>query len=141
MNVKGLDVSSFEKAIASLEEAVTAYQQQSKNNFIRDAAIQRFEYTYELSHKMLKRYLEITEPSAEVIDQLPFPDLIRTASERGLLTNGWDVWKDYRHARNATSHTYNEAKAKEVYAVIPHFLDEANHLLMELKKRITGRAS
>ena len=136
MNIKGLDISSLAKAIASLNEAVTAYHQEQSNNFIRDAAIQRFEYTYELSHKMLKRYLEITEPSAEVIDQLPFPDLIRTASEKGLLSNGWDVWKNYRHARNTTSHTYNEAKAKEVYTEIPKFLNEANHLLNELKKRI-----
>jgi len=137
MNVKLLDVSSLEQAIASLDEAVTAHRQQETNNFIRDAAIQRFEYTYELSHKMLKRYLEMTEPSAEIIDQMPFPDLIRTASERGLLSKGWDVWKDYRHARNATSHTYNEKKAKEVYAVIPEFLKETNHLLAELKERIS----
>lgn len=137
MKVKELDISSLEKAITSLNEAVTAYSIQASNNFIRDAAIQRFEYTYELSHKMLKRYLAITEPSEEVIDQMAFPDLIRTASERGLLSNGWDIWKDYRHARNATSHTYNEKKAKEVYQVIPDFLNEANHLLAELKKRIS----
>ena len=137
MNVKALDISSLEKAVASLNEAVTAYHQQQSNNFIRDAAIQRFEYTYELSHKMLKRYLEMTEPSSEVIDQMPFPDLIRTASERGLLASGWNIWKDYRHARNTTSHTYNETKAKEVYLVIPKFLNEANHLLAELKERIS----
>lgn len=81
MNVKGLDVSSLEKAVASLNEAVSAYEQKQSNNFIRDAAIQRFEYTYELSHKMLKRYLEIIEPSEEMVDQMSFPDLIRTASE------------------------------------------------------------
>src|SRR5579872_7116999 len=138
MNIKQLDLSSLEKAIASLSEAVTAYQQQESNNFIRDAAIQRFEYSYELSHKMLKRYLEMTEPSAELIDQMPFQDLIRTASERNLLLNGWDIWKEYRHARNATSHTYNEKKAQEVYAIIPLFLKEANDLLIELKNRIAG---
>lgn len=136
MSAKKLDISSLKKALASLEEAVVAYQQQA-NNFIRDAAIQRFEYTYELSHKMLKRYLEMTEPNSEMIDQMSFPDLIRTASERGLLANGWNIWKDYRHARNATSHTYNEIKAKEVYAVIPGFLAEANHLLSQLNQRIS----
>lgn len=137
MKIKELDVSSLEKAIASLNEAVVAYQQEESNNFIRDAAIQRFEYTYELSHKMLKRYLEMTEPNAEAIDQMSFQDLIRTASERNLLSNGWDIWKDYRHARNATSHTYNEKKAKEVYAVIPRFLKEADDLLTKLKNRIS----
>jgi nucleotidyltransferase substrate binding protein (TIGR01987 family) len=138
MNLKDFDISSLEKAISSLDEAVSAYLLQESNNFIRDAAIQRFEYSYELSHKMLKRYLEITEPSAEAVDQMLFPDLIRTASERGLLLGGWDVWKDYRHARNATSHTYDEKKAKAVYQVIPGFLKEASYLLSELKKRIAG---
>ena len=136
MDIKKFDISSLEKVIDLLHEAVTAYQLQESNNFIRDAAIQRFEYTYELSHKMLKRYLEMTEPSAEVIDQMSFQNLIRTAAERNLLSNGWDIWKDYRHARNATSHTYNETKAKEVYAVIPKFLKEAKDLLTELKNRI-----
>ena len=138
MEAKELDISPLGKAMASLDEAVTAYEPQKSNNFIRDAAIQRFEYTYELSHKMLKRYLEATEPNEEEIDQMSFPDLIRTGCERGLLLNGWDVWKDYRSARNATSHTYNEKKANEVYRVIPEFLKESSYLLSKLKKRISG---
>jgi hypothetical protein len=32
-----LDLSSFRKAIATLEEALNAYQQGSENAFIRDA--------------------------------------------------------------------------------------------------------
>jgi len=136
MNIKELDISSLKIAVASLHEAVCAYQHQQSNKFIRDAAIHRFKYTYELSHKMLKHYLEITEPNAEVIDQMSFHHLIRTASERGLLDSGWDVWKDYRHARNITSHTYNEMKAKEVYAIIPNFLNEASQLLSKMKERI-----
>jgi nucleotidyltransferase substrate binding protein (TIGR01987 family) len=136
MNLKQLDLSSLEKAITFLDETVTEYGKQSANQFIRDAAIQRFEYTYELSHKMIKRFLELTEPSAEEIDQMAFADLIRTSSERGLLAHGWDTWKTYRHARNTTSHTYNEKKATEVYAIIPLFLAESKNLLSELKKRI-----
>jgi len=137
MDLQKLDLTSLEKAIASLNEAVAEYTKQSSNKFIRDAAIQRFEYTYELDHKMLKRYLSLTEPSAEEIDQMSFPDMIRTSSERGLLLHGWDIWKDYRHARNATSHTYNEKKADEVYSIIPRFLTESKYLLSELKKRVT----
>ncbi len=136
MDLQKLNLTSLEKAVASLDEAVTEYAKQPNNKFIRDAAIQRFEYTYELTHKMIKRFLEISEPSAEEVDQMSFPDLIRTGSERGLLANDWAVWKDYRHARNATSHTYNEKKAAEVYTIIPQFLVEAKNLLVEFKKRI-----
>lgn len=131
-----LDLTSLQKALVSLEEAVVASQQELNNKFIRDASIQRFEYSYELTHKMLKRYLEMTEPNAEEIDQMGFPNLIRTASERGLMLNGWDVWKTYRDARNITSHTYDEKKALYVCSIIPSFLEDAKHVFVNLQKRM-----
>lgn len=137
-DIKRLDVSSLEKAVASLKEALTEYSKQPTNKFIRDASIQRFEYTYELSYKMLKRYLEMTEASAEEIDQMSFPNLIRTGSEKGLLLHGWDQWSQYRHARNMTVHTYDEHKAVEVCMVIPQFLADATYLLDKLLERIAS---
>jgi nucleotidyltransferase substrate binding protein (TIGR01987 family) len=131
-----LELDSFEKAVASLAEALKAQGEQSTNTLIRDACIQRFEYTYELSHKMLKRYLEMTEASQETIDEMTFPTLIRTGHEKGLLLSSWDVWKGYREKRGATSHTYNEKKAQEVFEGIPNFLDEARYLLRELQGRV-----
>ena len=133
-----LDVSSLDKAVRSLSVALTAYEKNKDDLFVRDASIQRFEYTYELCHKMLKRYLEMTEPNAEDIDQMSFSALIRTGSERGLLLNGWDEWNKYRYARNLTSHTYNEAKAIEVCDTIPPFLNNAEYLLKTLKERIAA---
>lgn len=130
-----LDLSSFAKAIDSLQVALTAYEQKPKDLFIRDASIQRFEYTYELCHKMLKRYLEMTEPNAEEVDQMQFAQLVRTGSEKGLLLNGWDVWTTYRYARNLTSHTYNEDKAVEVCQIIPKFYMDAKFLLDKLNER------
>jgi len=46
-------LTTFEKALLSLEKAL----EQPKNEFIRDSVIQRFEYTYELAWKMLRRFL------------------------------------------------------------------------------------
>ena len=112
------------------------HKKQKTNLFVRDALIQRFEYSYELAHKMLKRFLELTEPNAEDIDQMSFSDLIRTGAERGLLLHSWDIWSSYRAARNLTSHTYNESKAIEVCKIIPEFFKEAEYLLMQLKSRV-----
>jgi hypothetical protein len=64
---------------------------------------------------------------------MPFQDLIRTGSERGLLLSDWSRWKVFRTARSITSHTYDEAKAREVFAIIPEFLAEASHLRDRLK--------
>lgn len=130
-----LDITSFTKALVTLEEALNAYQKSPGNDFIRDACIQRFEYSYELSHKMLRRYLEMTEPTSSVIDDLSFPSLIRLGYERGLLKEEWVSWKIFRDARSITAYTYDENKAMDVFLVIPEFLKEAEYLAHSIKKR------
>ena len=101
----------------------------------RMAAIHAFEYTYELTHKMIKRYLEMSEASEAAIDSMTFPELIRTASERGLLRNDWSYWKQYREVRNITSHTYDDLKAKAAFEIIPCFLEEVQYLLQKIEER------
>ncbi|SEP66195.1 nucleotidyltransferase substrate binding protein, HI0074 family [Loktanella sp. DSM 29012] len=129
-----LELSSFEKALASLIEALAEFDR-TQSQFVKDACIQRFEYTYELAHKLLKRQLEAMSPNPSEIDQMSFPDMIRSGAERGLLANGWDEWRRFRDARNATSHAYNEKKANEVFVRIPAFRDEAAFLLARLQER------
>ena len=130
-----IDVSSLEKALASLDTALAAHAEKPTDVFIRDAAIQRFEYTYELSYKLLRRYLEQTEPSIEVVQELSFLDLIRLASERGLLKSELVVWRKFRENRNATSHAYDEVKAEAVFSGIASFRDDAKALLDEINTR------
>ncbi len=128
-----LDLSALAKAVSSLQEALDEYARQS-NAFMRDACIQRFEYTYELAWKTLKRFMETTSANPQEFDEMSFQRLIRTGSERGLLLRGWEQWNLYRDARSATSHVYNERKAIEVFTVIPTFLQDAQFLLQKLKE-------
>jgi len=133
-----LDFTSFEKAILQLDEGLRMAAGTPDNKLMRDGVIQRFEYTYELSHKMLKRFLEATEASPEQFDEMSFADLIRTASERGLVLHGWDKWSQYRKLRGTTSHTYDAKKAAEVFEAIPGFLEDARHLLQKMRSRQEG---
>ncbi len=112
-----LDLSSLEKALQTLDVALVAYQNEP-NDLIRDACIQRFEYSFELLHKFISRYLELTEATPSEIDQMSFPNRIRLAYERGLLSQELTAWKGFREARNITSHAYDENKAKEIFAHI-----------------------
>ena len=73
--------------------------------------IQCFKFTYEPSHKMLKRYLEETTANPEEFDLSTFQNLIRTGNEKKLLRSDWRRWKDYRQARTNSSHTYDVEKA------------------------------
>lgn len=133
-----LDLSPFRSAVAQLASGLAAAQAAPGDDLMRDGVIQRFEYTYELSHKFLRRFLQETEPAPEQLRELSFPALIRLGSERGLLVNGWDVWTDHRKARGTTSHTYDGAKAAEVFARIPAFLEDARALLAALDRRLVA---
>ena len=127
-----LILTSLENAVASLQDALNEYAKE-KDAYVRDAVIQRFEYTYELSHKLLKRHLEATAANPDEIDTLSFQDLIRLGSERQLLRSGWEKWSLYRKLRGTTSHTYDEAKAQEALKKIPEFYEEAHFLLQQLQ--------
>lgn len=129
-----LSIEPFEKSIISLEQALDRHRQDTSDDLIRDACIQRFEFTYELAHKMLKRFLEATSPNPDEFDNKTFQDLIRSGSERGLLRNDWSLWKEYRRARATTSHTYDEEKARDVFAIVPDFLSEARFLRDRLRE-------
>ena len=91
---------------------------------MRAGAIQAFEFTYELSVRMIKRYLEQVSANPAEVDGLDFRTLIRRAREQGLLHSELDVWMGYRANRGITSHTYNENSAERVFQGIPEFSDE-----------------
>lgn len=131
-----IDFQSLEKAIAQMDAGLRESQAAPDSELLRDGVIQRFEYTYELSWKMLKRYLEVTLPNPEEVDGMSFQTLIRTGSEQGLLLSGWDNWVHFRKARGTTSHTYDEEKARAVFRVIPEFLREARYLCYRLNEKM-----
>jgi nucleotidyltransferase substrate binding protein (TIGR01987 family) len=106
-----IDISAFEKAITRLTEGLARYEQDIADEQIRDGLIQRFEFTYELSHKMLKRYLEAEPASPGLYDSMAFRDLIRSGNEQGLLPGDWPIWRTYREMRGKASHTYDEKQA------------------------------
>lgn len=133
-----LDISPLSNAVDRLAEGLARYSRDTSDDQIRDGLIQRFEFTYELSHKMLKRYLESISPSPETIDQMPFADLIRLGREQGLVRSEWKAWREFRDIRNITSHTYDLKKALVVVQAIPDFLAEAQHLRDRLHDRLAS---
>lgn len=135
--MKTLDFSSLGRAADRLREALAARAARPSDEFVRDSVVQRFEFTFELAHVLLKRYLEATSASASEIDAMSFPTLIRTASERGLLRSGWDRWFDFRKARNTTSHAYDEARARLTLDIAPEFLAEVDFLYEKLTEQPT----
>ena len=129
-----IDLRPFEKALKTLDEIIIRYEKEKNDDAIRDAVIQRFEYTYSLSIKMLTRFLQ--SQAIDLPDTLTFNEIIRKANQLGLLLSNLEKWTDYRQKRNMTSHTYEESIAQSVVSVVYDFQKDATFLLNELKKRI-----
>lgn len=128
-------LTPFRNAVERLAEAQAAHLAEPENTLYRDALIQRFEFTYELSHTLLRRHLASITANPERIRQMPFSALIRTGNEYGLLRGDWTAWKRFREMRNQTSHAYDARLAAQVLAGIPDFLLEASHLLESLAQQ------
>ncbi len=127
-----LDFSPLINAVNRLDEGFTRYSQDISDAQLRDGLIQRFEFTYDIAHKMLRRVMELGAANPEEIDRMGFPDLIRSAYEQCLITSTWSEWRLWREMRNITSHSYDEAKAVQVVAEIPAFLHEMQMLAASL---------
>lgn len=136
-----INFSTLSSAIGQLEKSLIyansdlAKSDPGLKEQLRNSVIQCFEFTYELSHKMLKRYIESTAASPDEVDLGTFQNLVRTGNEKGLLRSDWSKWRTYRQARTDSSHTYDEDKAEAVFEIAPDFLDEARYLLIELESR------
>jgi nucleotidyltransferase substrate binding protein (TIGR01987 family) len=131
-----IDVAPLERATSQLEKALQARQISPTDEFIRDAVIQRFEFTCELSIKMIRRYLKTIAATEDEVDILTFRELIRRATDLKLLQADISDWMRFRQARTDTVHTYNEIRAVDVAGATAKFAIEARTLLNVLKERI-----
>lgn len=125
-------VEAMQNSFARLEEGYARYLRDISDAQVRDGLIQRFEFTYDLTHKTLRRALARDSGTAEAIDQLTFPSLIREGFAKGYLTEGWPAWHNFREMRNLTSHSYNEATAIKVVSQIPRFIEECRRYVKRL---------
>lgn len=113
-------------ALTRLEGALA----QPVNEFVRDSAIQRFEFTFELFWKSLKAYAE--ESGVEAYSPR---DSVRTAFQLGVIQEHPD-WFRMLEDRNLTSHTYNEATAETIYSHLPAYLRLIREAQAELTRRV-----
>lgn len=136
-----LELTSLDDAIVQLEKALEYHGSDLASSdpalklHLRAAAIQAFEFTYELSFKMIKRHLEQASENPAQFDEMSFSAIMREAFQRGLVRSELSIWKEYRRLRGTTSHTYSEDKAREVFDSVPAFLYEVRYLREQLQQR------
>lgn len=128
-----LDFTALENSVHRLKEVVEKYKENEKDTIVRDSLIQRFEFTYSISLKLLRRYFMERAFFVDDINSLSFNDMVRTATRLGLLKSDLEMWTKYREMRNLTSHTYDEEVALKVAKIVPCFYEEALYLLKKFK--------
>ena len=102
-------------------------------NAIKSGVVQHFEFTYELSWKMMKRWLDSNLGSV-YIDGVTRKELFRIAAEHQLIDDT-EIWFGFHNARNRTLHLYNAALSDEVYRIALSFLPVAARLLKTLEAK------
>lgn len=142
MSETRLDLSALRNAVASLEGSLDVvgnsawFSQQSAivRNTLMAGVIQNFEFVFELSIRMMRRQLERESDSPDEIDQTNFRDMLRIAAEKSLIADV-EAWFAYRRTRNISAHTYDHAKAWQVYQDTLTFVKDARALLARLEAR------
>ena len=129
-----LDISALENAETRLQEMLTRYKKESYDEAVRDSVIQRYEFTYSIVLKTLRKYFIERAFILEDVNQMSFNEMIRTASQLNLIKSNLEKWTIYREMRNMTSHTYDEVVALQVVNIIPDFSDEVAYLITNLKE-------
>ena len=108
-------LQTAQKALGTLNELLT---DERPTIVVRDAAIQRFEYTFEALWKTGSRFLRLYEG----IETGSPKGTIRGFFQTGYFTDdqthrGLEMVDD----RNLTSHTYNEALSEQIFKKLPEY--------------------
>jgi nucleotidyltransferase substrate binding protein (TIGR01987 family) len=110
-------ITAARKAMSAFEEVMKI---EEPNTIERDAAIQRFEFTFEAVWKAAKEVLF----EREGIDAGSPKGVIRSCREVGMLTQEQTITAlEMVDDRNLTVHTYNEKLAVEIYSRLRTYQD------------------
>ena len=117
------------KALGTLEEIL----HEPYSTIVRDAAIQRFEYTFEAVWKFVKEYLKEKEG---IICNSPKSCFREIFTLDFLNENDTVKSLEMTDSRNETSHTYKEEVAKAIYDNIEQYMLLMKEILQRISKKL-----
>ena len=121
----------FERALGRLDEALA----RPEDAIVRDACIQRFEFTFEMAWRALQAYA-----GAEGLECVSPRDCFRTGFRLGLIEKN-APWMAMVEDRNRPAHTYDESTAAAIYRALPSYAHLMRQLLERLRAAQLRRAS
>jgi len=130
--IKDIDMhlETLEQALVLLEEVLA----EPFSALVRDAAIHRFEYTFELAWKLLRRIAQVEGQKAESPWQA-----IRAAAEAGLLQNV-DLWFEMVECRNSVTMTFMPDISDQVFKAACSLPSSLKFVISATKKKYFSKA-
>lgn len=126
----------LKKKLLDLEQALNAWDEalnMEKTKIVRDASIQRFEFSFELVWKCLKEYLYEKE-GVEV--STPKTVFRETKLPLGLTEEEIELCLNMVQDRNLSTHTYDETLADKIYTALPDYYQISRKIFALLSKKI-----
>jgi nucleotidyltransferase substrate binding protein (TIGR01987 family) len=118
------------KALNTLKEIV----EEPYSTIVRDAAIKRFEYSFDIFWKLIKDYLRVQEG----IECASPKSCFREAFKVGILSEEETVkFLEMTDNRNLSTHTYDEEAVEEIYQQIKDYWKTMD----EIRKRVIEKFS
>lgn len=115
-----MNTDKFNRSLTNLKKALARFSEaleEPESSIVRDATIQRFEFTYELLWKTLKIYLQDIHGVRAVSPRQVFKEAYSLS-----LIKQEDIFLEMMQSRNMLSHTYNEDQAMDIYKKCKKFL-------------------
>ena len=115
----------YQKALTRFEEIL----KEEKSEIVRDSAIKRFEFTFDLAWKTIKAFLE----EKKGISCFSPKECFREAFRQGLIDYD-ELWLKMADWRNLAVHSYSEKFAGTLYEKFPETLKLFQFLNQKIKK-------
>jgi nucleotidyltransferase substrate binding protein (TIGR01987 family) len=107
---------------------------EGNGDIVLDVAAKRFEFTYEMAWKALKRFLDYLGIDARA----PRP-VFKEAYAQGLLADE-QVWLDMIEMRNLASHVYDEHEISRILVELERYLAAFDSLLSRLRQTLPNES-
>ena len=122
--------NNYKKAFANLKTAVELSQERELSELERQGLIKAFEFTFELSWKVIKDYLQFMQVEAK------YPrDVIKLGFQYELIDDG-DAWMDMLEKRNLMAHTYDEETSQLSFDLITqHYYQHLKTVMQLFEKK------
>ncbi|MDR0935375.1 MAG: nucleotidyltransferase substrate binding protein [Oscillospiraceae bacterium] len=135
-----LELQPLADSIAALKRFIEYYRSKDETSpdieveTAQTAVIKAFEFTYEISWKFMRKWIEVNF-SANEVDGITRKELFRISAENRLIDSA-EQWFLFNKARNMTSHTYNERTVEYIMELSETLLTSAENLLERLTERL-----